>query len=130
MNVEEVVQYWLTTATDDWRVAQHLFESEDYAYALFFGHLYLEKILKALVVQRTEAHASFTHNLSRLAEEGGLSLTEEQEDTLDDVTTYNLEARYPNQQLEFKRRCTREFCELELKRIKEMVKWVKSQIES
>ena len=120
MNIEEIVQYWLNTADEDWQVAQHLFESKDYAYALFFGHLYLEKVLKALVVRRTQAQAPFTHSLLRLAREGGLSLTAEQEDLLDRATTYNLEARYPSERLAFKRRCTREFCESELKLIEEM----------
>ena len=67
MNVGEVVQYWLGLAEGDWPVTEHLFISGDYHYALFFGHLYLEKLLKALVVQATGEHAPRTHNLSVLA---------------------------------------------------------------
>jgi len=111
LNIQEVVQYWLDTATEDWKVAQHLLESRDYTYSLFFGHLYLEKALKALVVQRTKSHAPFIHSLLRLAEKSELLLTEEQKDILDQVTTYNLEARYPDEKLEFKKHCTRAFCE-------------------
>ena len=47
VNVDTVVRYWLETAEDDWPVAEHPFASGDYRYALFFGHLYLEKLLKA-----------------------------------------------------------------------------------
>jgi hypothetical protein len=47
VNVDTVVRYGLETAEDDWPVAEHLFASGDYHYALFFGHLYLEKLLKA-----------------------------------------------------------------------------------
>jgi HEPN domain-containing protein len=47
MDVEKAVQYWLTTATDDLIAAEHLFQSGDYTHALFFAHLYLEKVLKA-----------------------------------------------------------------------------------
>ena len=46
MNVDTVVRYWLETAEEDWPVAEHLLASGDYRYALFFGHLYLEKLLK------------------------------------------------------------------------------------
>jgi len=129
LDVEKVVRYWLGTAAEDWQVAQHLFESGDYTYSLFFGHLYLEKVLKAIVVQRTKSHAPFTHNLLRLAEKSELPLTEEQKDFLDQVTTYNLEARYPDEKLAFKKRCTRDFCESELKRIREMGQWIKDQIQ-
>ena len=48
MNVDEVVQYWLELAEEDWPVAEHLLASGDYHYALFFGHLYLEKLLKGI----------------------------------------------------------------------------------
>ena len=43
MNVEKVVAHWAGSAEDDWPVVNHLFASEDYHYALFFGHLYLER---------------------------------------------------------------------------------------
>lgn len=128
MNIEKVMQYWLDTATEDWKVAQHLFDSGDYTYSLFFGHLYLEKVLKSIVVQHTRSHAPFTHNLLRLAERSELALTEEQKDLLDQVTTYNLEARYPDEKLAFKKRCTRAFCESELKRMEEMGQWIRDQI--
>jgi HEPN domain-containing protein len=57
MNVDEVVEYWLELAEADWPVVDHLFASGDYNYALFLGHLYLEKLLKALVVKVTQHHA-------------------------------------------------------------------------
>jgi HEPN domain-containing protein len=42
------VLYWLESAEGDWDVANHLFEKGDYSYSLFFGHLTIEKILKAI----------------------------------------------------------------------------------
>jgi HEPN domain-containing protein len=44
---QDKVQYWITAAENDWRVAGHLYEKNDYPYALFFGHLTIEKLLKA-----------------------------------------------------------------------------------
>jgi len=40
------VDYWIVSAENDWKVAGHLLEKGDHTYALFFGHLTLEKILK------------------------------------------------------------------------------------
>ena len=48
MNKQEKVNYWIRSAENDWRVAGHLFEKEDYPYTLFFGHLTIEKLFKAL----------------------------------------------------------------------------------
>ena len=47
---EKVISYWMTEANEAVDVAAHLFEKKDYSYALFFGHLAVEKMLKALFV--------------------------------------------------------------------------------
>ena len=49
----------------------------DYSYALFFGHLALEKLLKALYVFKQEHHAPPLHNLLRLARAAELEIDEE-----------------------------------------------------
>jgi len=82
MDVDAVVHYWVELAESDWPVVDHLFASGDYNYALFLGHLYLEKLLKALVVSITRRHAPRTHNLLFLAERGGLTVSEERRDVL------------------------------------------------
>jgi HEPN domain-containing protein len=130
MDVEKIVQYWLATAADDLTAAEHLFESGDYPHALFFGHLYLEKMLKAQVVRQTEQHAPLSHNLRYLAEKGGLDLTLEQEAFLVRVTEYSIKTRYPDMALQFKRQCTREFCNPELRQIREFGRWIKEIVMS
>ncbi len=86
MDVEKVVQYRLTTAEGDWVAAEHLLTSDDYPHALFFGYLYLEKVLKARVVRVTGEPAPVSHNLRYLAEKGKLPLSTEQEAFLVRVT--------------------------------------------
>lgn len=48
MTKQDKIQYWIAVAENDWRVSEHLYEKKDYPYALFFGHLTIEKLLKAL----------------------------------------------------------------------------------
>ncbi len=72
MNKIEKVNYWVTSSENDWQVARHLFEKGDYAHALFFGHLTLEKLLKAVFVSVNEATPPMTHRLVYLAERSGL----------------------------------------------------------
>jgi HEPN domain-containing protein len=56
------------SAEKDWRVAGHLFDKKDYAYALFFGHLTLEKTLKGLLAAKADEQPPLTHRLLFLAE--------------------------------------------------------------
>jgi HEPN domain-containing protein len=128
MNVDEVVQYWLELARDDWPVAMHLLASGDYHYALFFGHLYLEKLLKAVVVKATGEHAPRTHNLLFLAERAGLAVPDDRHDVLLRVTGYNIETRYPQERAAARKRYTREYTEAEFDVIQEAGEWLKSEL--
>jgi HEPN domain-containing protein len=128
MNIKEVIDYWLTSAEDDIRVAQHLYEAGDYPQALFFGHLYLEKILKALVVQETGTHAPYSHNLTQLAKKAGIAVDTELRDKLADITDFNIDCRYPDEKFEFKQRCTQPYCKNWLAQIKGLGKCFRKKI--
>jgi len=53
MKIDEHIKYWLDSAAHDLDVAESLFESGKYDWCLFIGHLVLEKVLKALLVYKT-----------------------------------------------------------------------------
>ena len=108
MDKQEKVNYWLKSAENDWNVVGHLFEKGDYPYALFFGHLAVEKILKALYVFRQGQHAPPLHNLVRLARVADLNVDEEAAEKLAIVSAFNLEARYPDYKRSFREICTPE----------------------
>lgn len=124
---EEKVAYWIESAASDWRVAGHLFEKKDFSYALFLGHLSLEKSIKAIFVSRHDAVPPFTHRLPYLAEKAGLILSTEQLELLEVVTDFNLEARYPDERFTFQNKCTAEFTTDYLKKIEEMMAWLRQQ---
>lgn len=127
-NIERVVQYWQTEANEALEVAGHLIEKADYSYALFFGHLAVEKILKALYAARLEEHAPPVHNLLRLARLVGLELDEERTEALLRITAFNIEARYPDMKRDFRRICTPEYTGQQMALIKELFEWLRSQI--
>ncbi|MGQ9618674.1 MAG: HEPN domain-containing protein [Candidatus Aminicenantia bacterium] len=128
MTKEDRVNYWVESAEDDWRVAKHLFEKGDYPYSLFFGHLTIEKILKAVYVDRLDEPPPYTHRLVYLVEKVSLELTEEQLDLLEAITDFNLEARYPDEKFSFKKKCTKDFTEEYLKKIEEIKEWLSKKI--
>ena len=58
---KDKVKYWLKTADQDWKVANHLFEKQDYSYALFFGHLTIEKMAhEASCVRLKDQHQNLS----------------------------------------------------------------------
>jgi HEPN domain-containing protein len=128
VEIEKIVQYWLTTAAGDLMAAEHLLQSGDYPHALFFAHLYLEKVLKARIVRESGEHAPFSHKLRYLAEKAQLNLTSEQAAFLVRVTEYSTRSRYPDMEMGFKRQCTREFCAAELAQVKEFGSWIEKMV--
>lgn len=130
MTKEEKVQYWIASAANDWIVAGHLFEKKDYPYALFLGHLTIEKLLKALYVCRFDEPPPFTHRLLYLAEKAGLELIPERLELFEIITDFNLEARYPDEKFSFFKKCTREFTANYLAKIEEIREWLLQQIRS
>jgi len=55
--VARTIQYWINSAAYDLETGKALLVSKRFPYALFFGHLSIEKVLKAIVVKATQAHA-------------------------------------------------------------------------
>jgi HEPN domain-containing protein len=115
--MNEVVAYWLETSAHDKDTMDVLYENARYSDALFFGHIILEKILKALVVHSTGKHAPFTHDLVQLHKLAGVELDEKEIDLLDQVNDFNIRARYPERKMEFYKQCTKEFSEPYLTKI-------------
>jgi HEPN domain-containing protein len=120
----ELKEYWRESASEDLAVMESLFDKGHYAWALFIGHLVLEKTLKALYVQNTESDVPFVHNLLKIAREAMIPLTDEQEEFLLEITAYNIRGRYPDYQREFQRTATQEYTGRQLARIREAREWL------
>jgi HEPN domain-containing protein len=128
MTMDEHIAYWLAESDKDLAVIESLFENGHYTWALFVGHLVLEKILKALYVKKVNIQVPRIHHLLKLARDCGLQLTNEQEDFLLEVTAYNLKGRYPDYKQSFQRKATMEFTSERIARIKEMRQWLREQV--
>ena len=53
MNKIEYIKYWTDSAEIDFKAMKNLFKSKDYVWALFLGHLVIEKLIKAVAVKIT-----------------------------------------------------------------------------
>ena len=111
-------------------MANHLFEKGDYAYSLFFGHLAIEKLLKAIFVEKFNDVPPYTHRLVFLAEKATLDISSKRLELLEVITDFHLEARYPDEKFSFFKKCTREFTEEHLRRIGGLRRWLLKKIPS
>lgn len=127
MTSKDLVDYWLSTAEDDWQTAQALFTAKRYHHALFFCHLTIEKLLKGLVFVRTKKHAFPIHRLGKLAQQAGITLTEEQGQQFDEITSWNVNARYDTIKREFYNKATKTFTTKWMGKVKEYYIWLKKQ---
>jgi HEPN domain-containing protein len=127
-DVEKTVQYWFEGAEYDMGVAGAMYEKGKYPYALFMGHLSLEKLLKALVVKTTRKHAPYTHSLPLLADKSGIQIPEKTIKSLARFMEFHFEARYPDEQQNFYKKCTKKFVTQKLQEIREAFIWLKERL--
>lgn len=128
LNIEKLKEFWRTEGEEALNVAEHLVEKEDFSYALFFGHLALEKMLKCLYVAKLKDHAPPIHNLVRLARMADLHLDEKTEESLIMITGFNIESRYPDLKRSFRKKCTLSFTDEQMMEIRRIFEWLRSHL--
>jgi HEPN domain-containing protein len=120
-------EYWLELCDDDIPVAKNLFKSKDWLWMSFICHLIVEKSLKAVIADRTAEEPKRTHDLAKLAEQAGIEekLSETQMAFLEELTPYNIEARYPSYKQKMATKLSPEYCKSLLERTEEYLCWIK-----
>jgi HEPN domain-containing protein len=126
---QDYIQYWINTSKYDLSSMESVLIAGKYDWALFIGHLALEKIIKALWVKNNSNDTPpKTHNLKKIADEAQYLMSQDEAMLLLEINDFNLEARYPDYKFDFNKKCTKEFAEGYIKKIKELHKCIASQI--
>ena len=128
INIEKTYNHWIDTSDKDFNTMIHLFDSKDYHWSLFIGHIVIERLMKACIVLKTGLHAPLTHDLTKLANLSGLQFTEEYLDWLDTITTFNINARYDSYKEAFYKKCTFDFTTEWIEKIKILRLWIKQKL--
>jgi len=121
VDIKKQISYWKESAEEDWAVAQQLLESGRTRHGLFFAHLALEKMLKALVCKNTGDLAPRIHNLNRLIDLAGVVSSPVQTDILAEMNAFHIEGRYPET---LTKPPTREEAVRYTKRAEEVFRWL------
>ena len=130
MSKQKHIDYWLKSADKDWEVLLYLMKGRKYIHALFFGHLYLEKLCKAVWVKNNrDNHPPRTHNLLKLLNEANVTLSENDQLFLVKLNKYQIEGRYP-EDIEILYTITHKTVANEfIKNIKQIQQWLRKQLQ-
>lgn len=128
MNQKEAINYWIKSSEEDLQTAEDLFKTKHYHYCLFFCHLFVEKIIKGLIVKNTGENPLPIHNLRRLAQDSGVTLSDDQLKLLNEINEFNVKARYNDIKFKFYKKATREFAKKYFEKSKEIYRWLKKHL--
>lgn len=127
-NIDPVIHHWRESSEQNYATMQNLIKTKEFSWALFLGHLVIEKLLKALYVKKLHKHPIFLHDLLRLAKKLDINLPDGYDEWLDEITTFNLNARYDDYKQSFHKLCTIEFSNEWIDKIETLRKWLINQL--
>ena len=130
MTKNELIAFWIESSDLNHASMYNMFINKEYVWSLFVGHLCIEKLLKAYYVKEIDMIVPRVHDLYKLAVRCRLEMTEDQMDALLYVTLFNIEARYEEFKREFHRKCTKDFTELNIKKIEGLRTWLLGKIKN
>lgn len=128
INREKLIKYWIDSSDKDYKTMIDLYNTKNYHWSLFIGHLVIEKILKAKYVFEKGEYPPLIHDLRRIIEQAGIEPDKEKKVILDSITRFNINARYDDYKQSFYKLCTEKFATEWLEKIKEIRKWIKKQL--
>ena len=97
LSKQKHIEYWLNSAEKDKEVIDYLLKGKKYVHALFFAHLFLEKLCKAAWIKKhNENTPPKIHNLLKLIKEAAIELGEQDQLFLLKFNQYQIEGRYPD----------------------------------
>ncbi len=128
MNIREHEEYWIKNSKLKWETAVSLFKNKKYVDSLFFFHLSIESILKAIVVKKKSQPAPFIHDLLRLSKMADINLNKEQEEILNELTLFNIAGRYPDYKFKLYKKINKKYTENLIKKIKKVKICLKKEI--
>lgn len=125
---ERIVKHWIESSDKDFKTMIDLYNTNNNSWALFIGHLVIEKLTKALYVKRINEYPPLIHDLRRICEKIGIEIDDERRILLDSISRFNINARYDDYKQSFYRLCTDNFTNEWIEKIKDCQTWIKKML--
>lgn len=122
---EEHIKSWIEQSKDDWEAVETLFRGRKYLQSLFFGHLVIEKLCKALWIKYNDSNIPpRTHNLLHILSQIPIEVEEHRSEFLLKLNRFQLEGRYPDHITNIKTISDESFTSGMIEEIKELKLWL------
>lgn len=125
---QRILDYWIESSDKDFKTMLDLFQTKNNSWALFMGHLVIEKLLKALYVKNKDDYPPMIHDLRRICEKGDVKPNASQKIILDTISRFNINARYDDYKQSFYLLCNDSFTTEWIEKIKDCRSWIKTML--
>lgn len=128
MNSDAILK-WKQSAEENVKVATDLYNLGHFSWCLFLWHLAIEKSVKAFIAKQ-DKEVPYIHNLSKLIKFAGLDLSQLNvvESDLDEISGYNIEARYEDYKHDFYLKATKEYADSWIPKCRSIYQLIISQL--
>ncbi len=125
---DSIPDQWAKLARYDFDTARAMLDTGRYLYVVFCCQQAVEKILKALIAQRTGECPPRLHNLIRLADHAGVELEQPQTVLMEDLSRYYVQTRYIEDISPLSRDLDQRTCKRLLDETEKALQWLSSML--
>jgi HEPN domain-containing protein len=130
MTKNEHISFWLSQSEDDWAAVDTLFQGKNYLQSLFFAHLVIEKICKALWIKHNQENVPpRTHNLIYLMTATPIKLDDDKSEFMLYLNRFQLEGRYPEYMTRMHNICNKEFTAEMIEKTNLLKSWLLEKVQ-
>lgn len=117
-------------ADDDWTAVDTLFKGRNYLQPLFFAHLVIEKICKALWIKHNDGNVPpRTHNLIHLLSTTPIKLDDDKSEFMLNLNRFQLEGRYPDYLTKMHNICNESFMTDMIDKTNKLRIWLQEKVQ-
>ena len=96
MHLQEKADNLAIEASNNLESAKKLIDKERVLHGLFYCHLVIQKILRAIVIKNTNASPSKTMDLNSLLAKANIKLSKENISFIEILINFHIQGRYPS----------------------------------
>ena len=128
LEIQNIIDYWIDSSNDNYKTMFDLFHTENYGWALFIGHLVIEKLLKAYYTKIHRDYPPMLHDLRRIGERAGIIFEDDKLIIIETISQFNIRARYDDYRRNFYKLCTADYTATWIENINEIRSWIKTML--
>ena len=127
--VKTKTKTWFELARNDLKFAESILKNKNRPhYAVHFCHQAIEKILKAIITEKTTKYPPRTHNLQILYQQTGIELPVDMQKFLYTLSPHYLATKYPEDITKLYKAYNQRYGIKTLNQTKELFKWLKQHL--